>query len=305
MEHFPASKATVALAVATSRKDESQGRRPPRVRPSSGLAGLAGAESSKGKSERLKKRKAQEQATNEVGEDGGAFLEPRGKVRRQGIAVPVGTERTCMPDSVWSALIALYPHLKLDLETVRRAIPQLATADPNFTQAQTFVSGYGAELAYDRRINSPRDLFRRREGVYFVQLDITTAHGTDKHYVTYLAATGHVIDNYPRVSVPLIEETERQCNKKAIQVFKQLFPGARRVFMKAVSELRRSRAHTDVAADGNSRFTCGLLFETVTTKFIGYSPYWSSTTKPTHEDLFLELYDQKVINYDELVDCIK
>ena len=47
MEHFPASKATVALAVATSRKDESQGRRPPRVRPSSGLAGLAGADSSK------------------------------------------------------------------------------------------------------------------------------------------------------------------------------------------------------------------------------------------------------------------
>ena len=204
-----------------------------------------------------------------------------------------------MSDSVWSALIALYPHLKLDLETVRRAIPQLATADPNFTQAQTFVSGYGAELAYDRRINSPRDLFRRREGVYFVQLDITTADGTDKHYVTYLAATGHVIDNYPRVPVPLIEEIERQCNKKAIQVFKQLFPGARRVSMKAVSELRRSSER----ADRKSRFTCGLLFEPASTKCLGYSPYWSSTIKPTHEDLFLELYDQKVINYDELVDC--
>ena len=28
-------------------------------------------------------------------------------------------------------------------------------------------------------------------------------------------------------------------------------------------------------------------------------------TKPTHEDLFLELDDQKVINYGELIDCIK
>ena len=132
-----------------------------------------------------------------------------GLVRLQGIAVPVGTTRTCLPDSVWSALIALYQHLKLDLETVRRAIPELVTADPNSTRAQTFVSGYGAELVYERQINSPRDLFIRREGVYLVQLDITTADQTDKHYVTYLAATGHVIDNYPRAPVPVIAETDR------------------------------------------------------------------------------------------------
>ena len=133
----------------------SRGPNPPRVGPSSGSAGSAGAESSEGKSERLKKRKAQEQAANEDGEDGGAFLEPRGiKVRLQGIAVPVGTTHTCLPDSVWSALIALYQHLKLDLETVRRAIPELVTADPNFTRAQTFVSGYGAELVYSMSAKS-------------------------------------------------------------------------------------------------------------------------------------------------------
>ena len=71
--------------------------------------------------------------------------------------------------------------------------------------------------------------------------------------------------------------------------------------MGAVSELRI----VSERADRKSRFTCGLLFEPASTKFLGYSPYWLSTTKPTHEDLFLELYDQKVINYDELVDCIK
>ena len=107
-----------------------------------------------------------------------------------------------------------YPHLKLDLETVRRAIPELVTADPNFTQAQTFVSGYGAELVYDHQINSPRDLFNRREGVYLVQLDITTADGTDKHYVTYLAATGHVIDNYPRAPVPVYRRNRPTLQQK-------------------------------------------------------------------------------------------
>ena len=291
IQSFPASKVTSAT---TAKKGGSRGPNPPRVGPSSGSAGSAGAESSEGKSERLKKRKAQEQAANEDGEDGGAFLEPRGKVRLQGIAVPVGTTRTCLPDSVWSALIALYQHLKLDLETVRRAIPELVTADPNFTRAQTFVSGYGAELVYERQINSPRDLFIRREGVYLVQLDITTADQTDKHYVTYLAATGHVIDNYPRAPVPVIEEAERQCNKKAIQVFKQLFPGAQRVFMKAVSELRRSRPNLDMAADRKSRFTCGLLFEPATTR----------STPPTFDDLFVELYMDKLITQEELYEIV-
>ena len=172
-------------------------------------------------------RKQTNQASDDSGylalyasDDSMHLTNKNGLVRLQGIAVPVGTTRTCLPDSVWSALIALYQHLKLDLETVRRAIPELVTADPNFTRAQTFVSGYGAELVYERQINSPRDLFIRREGVYLVQLDITTADQTDKHYVTYLAATGHVIDNYPRAPVPVIEEAERQCNKKAIQVTK-------------------------------------------------------------------------------------
>ena len=28
-------------------------------------------------------------------------------------------------------------------------------------------------------------------------------------------------------------------------------------------------------------------------------------TKPTLEDLFFELYDEQIINYSELIDCIK
>ena len=301
MEHFPASKATVALAVATSRKDESQGRRPHRVRPSSGLAGLAGAESSEGKSERLKKRKAQEQEVREAEEDGGHAFQVRGEARHQGIPIPAGDEHTCLPDSCHTLLKVLFPHLKLNLKTVRKSMPALPNSDPNFTVAQTFVKGYGAELCYDRRLNNPKALFKRRDGVYLVQLQLQTNAGdTDQHYVAYLAETGHVVDNYPRAPVLIVDDSDRQSNKRAVKVFKPLFPGAERITMKAVSELRR----TD-AADRKSRFTCGLLFEPVSTKFLGYSPLWSQPTKPTHKDLFLELYDQKVINYDELVDCIK
>ena len=112
--------------------------------------------------------------------------------------------------------------------------------------------------------------------------------------MAYLVASGHIIDNEPRARVPIIEDSDRCSNKAAIKVFQQLFPRATGIRVGAVSELRT----VSERADRKSRFTCGLLFETVTTKFIGYSPYWSSTTKPTHEDLFLELYDQKVINYE-------
>ena len=139
---------------------------------------------------------------------------------------------------------------------------------------------YGAELVYNRRINNPRDLFSRREGVYLVQLDITTADGSDNHYVTYLAATRHVIDNYPRGPVPVIVEAERKSNKRAIQVFEQLFPSAQRIFMKAVSELRkRVRVRT-------------FPLEPVTTR----------SKPPTLDDLFVELYMDDLISHQELLD---
>ena len=173
---------------------------------------------------------------------------------------------------MWAALKALYPQLKLDLEAVRTSTPALATADPNFTKAQTFAACYGAELVYNRRINNPRELFSRRQGVYLVQLDITTADGSYNHYVTYLAATGHVVDNYPRGPVPVIVEAERKSNKRAIQVFGQLFPSAQRIFMRAVSELR----HPSI---------------------------WSMATPPTLEDMFLELYHDKVITKEEYLEC--
>ena len=72
--------------------------------------------------------------------------------------------------------------------------------------------------------------------------------------------------------------------------------------MGAVSELRTvSEQHQQAAptSSTNKRISTDSCASGVS--------YWSSTTgtKPTLEDLFFELYDQKVINYGELIDCIK
>ena len=220
--------------------------------------------------------------------------------------MPVGEARTCLPDALYAAMRATNPSLELKQGDVRGALAATTPTDPSFSMAKEFATQHGMDLHYEREINNPAALFRRRQGASLAQLQISTVAGTDNHYVAYLAAAGYVIDNEAGAKVPLVDGSDRTSNKQANKVFKQLFPRASSITLRAVSSVSLpSRAHTDVAADRKSRFTCGLLFEPASTKFLGYSPLWSQPTKPTHEDLFLELYDQKVINYDELVDCIK
>ena len=65
--------------------------------------------------------------------------------------------------------------------------------------------------------------------------------------------------------------------------------------MKAVSELRRRvDLHDIVTADRKSRFTCSLLFEAATTR----------STPPTFDDLFVELYIDKLITQEELYEIV-
>ena len=78
---------------------EPQGSTPRRVGPSSGTAGSAGART-RGKSERMTKRKLEEAAQAEGADDGGYALQARGKVRRQGIFVPIGNERSCLRNAL-------------------------------------------------------------------------------------------------------------------------------------------------------------------------------------------------------------
>ena len=293
---FTSSKQLMVAPVpATSRKERGKdSSRPRSVGPSASSAGDAGAEKRVPK-ERPKSKRRKVAEAKEREEDGGFALQARGQVRREGFFVPVGEARTCLPDALFAAMRATNPSLKLKQGDVRSALAASASSDPSFSMAKEFATQHGMDLHYEREINNPAALFRRRQGAFLAQLQISTAAGTDNHYVAYLAAAGYVIDNEAGAKVPLVDGSDRTSNKQAIKVFKQLFPRASSIFLRAVSSVSLpARAHTD----RKSRFTCGLLFA----KPIDI---WSSTTKPTHEDLFIELYDQQLINYDELVDCIK
>ena len=94
-------------------------------------------------------------------------------------------------------------------------------------------------LVYDRSLNqSPARLFKQTAGIYLVQLKIVCNSGTDYHCVTYIATTGHLIDNEPRASVPKVTDSDRLNNKSAIAVFFRLFPNAREIWVDAVSSAR-------------------------------------------------------------------
>ena len=101
-----------------------------------------------------------------------------------------------------------------------------------------------------------------------MQLHVATPGGTDRHYVCYLAESGHVLDNEPRGKVPVVTDMDRVSNKRAIKVFKQLFPRAKRIFLGAINQ------------------------------FVIVDP------PPTMNDLFIENYMQGVITYDELKSCL-
>ena len=301
---FLSSKQLVAsTAVATKPQGPT-----PRQGPSAGIPGDAGADTRAGrpksktakeKDKKTKKRKEREE--KEGVETGGFATEARGQVRAEGIAVPVGNRRTCLQDATWALLMARFPKTNISLDTIRTAITTdscASGADPSFSMANAHVHDYGLELKYDRELNNPRAMFKRRSGLYLVQLVIQTESGSDQHYVAYLAASGHVIDNEPRARVPIVEDSDRCSNKAAIKVFQQLFPRATGIRMGAVSELRTvSEQHQQATptSSTNKRISTDSCASGVS--------YWSS--KPTLEDLFFELYDQKVINYGELIDCIK
>jgi hypothetical protein len=274
MEHFAPSKAlAIVAAPATTKKKKKatpRGPRPRLVGPSAGSAGDAGAE--KRVLKKSKKRKAQE--GKEGKEDGGFALFARGRVRREGFFVPVGDERTCLPDALYAAMRAANPSLELKQGDVRSALAATASADPSFSMAKEFAAQYGMQLQYEREINNPAALFRRRQGAFLAQLQISTAAGTDNHYVAYLAAEGYVIDNEASSKVPVVDDSERVSNKQAIKVFKQHFPRASSITLRAVSS-------------------------------VFLPSIWSMPTPPTLEDMFLELYCDKVITKEEYLDTFK
>ena len=224
------------------------------------------------------KRKAKKAKEKQTASSGGFTLASRGKVRKLGINVPVGDEYTCLPDACHTLMVHAEPNLGIKHQEVRAALRTDGQADANVSMAMGYVGQYGMVLRFRRELNSPVALFRIRAGAFLVRLKISTDEGTDHHFVAYLAEPGFLIDNYPGRPVPTIDDDDRSSNHEAMRVFHLLFPGANTIQMTSVYQLERAKA-TVVPPTTRSSF-------------------------PTHDDLFIDLYDEGVISYAELVDCI-
>lgn len=61
----------------------------------------------------MTKRKLKEAAQAKETEDGGYAVQARGKVRQQGIFVPIGNDRSCLRDAMRAAMLATKPSLAL------------------------------------------------------------------------------------------------------------------------------------------------------------------------------------------------
>ena len=273
MEHFTSSKQLMVATATTTlkRKDAPRGPRPRSLGPSAGPARDAGAEERVSKPKRPKKKAkfAKKRVEKEKAEDGGFALLARGEVRRQGVFVPIGNERTCLPDALHVAMKNAKPSIQVRQNDVRAALMGTVAADPTFQMAKTFVSQYGLDLQYERELNCPKALFERRHGSYLVQLQISTLAGTDYHYVAYLSQTGYVVDNERGAKVPMVVDTDRRSNKQALRVFRQLFPRATGIFMKSASRV---------------------------------SPIiWNTQAPPSLYDMFLELLDDCKISREEYI----
>ena len=135
-------------------------------------------------------------------------------------------------------MLAARPGLALKEDVIRSALQASdPDVDPNFAMAHQCAAQHGLHLEYLRRINCPKALFDEHEGAFLVSLEIRTATGSDRHYIAYLAATGHVLDNEAGGKVPVVDEFDHSKNKRGMKVFKQLFPRATSIFLKAVSKV--------------------------------------------------------------------
>jgi len=238
--HFAATKQLMTVRKGKPQEKASaghapQGPTPRRVAPSSSGAG---SKKRKGKSERLKKRKAKEANKKAEADDGGFTMVNRSTARMMGIRVPVGDERTCLADALWVCLCAFLCNLQLQQRDVQMALMSADDdQDPSVAMANEYALQHGVQICFQRGLSSPVMLFRQLDGVFLVRLAISTEGGTDYHFVAYLAKHGFVIDNFPGKRVPARDDADRTNNQEAVKVFFKLFPGATQIQMTSVHQL--------------------------------------------------------------------
>ena len=138
------------------------------IGPSAGSARDAGAEQRVPKSKRSKAKKRKLAIAKEMEEEGGFALLARGEVRRQGVFVPIGNERTCLPDALHVGMADVRPSLQLQQSVTRSALMSEASG-PTFAMAKLYAAQHGIDLKYDRTLNCPQ------------RLRVLCEHGTVQH----------------------------------------------------------------------------------------------------------------------------
>jgi hypothetical protein len=186
-------------------------------------------------------RSTKKQKIREVKENVDAGFFKRNRVDAFGYRPPSGPGRTCVADALLTAMKRVDPSLRLSKETTRAALPSTDTEDPTYRQAKEFAKTYGFDLVYDTAFKgSPKTLFRREYGVYYVLVEITPLVGEpDRHFVCYDAGVRELLDNFPGLKIPVIQYTDCKNNRTAAAVFLHFFPNSKRVQVLGGSEVRR------------------------------------------------------------------
>jgi hypothetical protein len=171
---------------------------------------------------------------------GGCAFVSRKRVRAEGAAVATGTlretrvGRTCLPDSLWSALKTA--GVTVELKDVRAALPS-EFRDPSVPEAMRYAQTLGMQLEIRRRLTgSVVKLFRMTKGSFLVRLELKDNTGSFFHFVAFDAAAGLVLDN-DLTLIPRIEACDRLDNRSAIATLSLIYPHVAEVRIRDVFEV--------------------------------------------------------------------
>ena len=215
--------------------------------PGSATADAGTVENFGGKSTRARKRARRKlKLKNSAAANATAGFIPQSKTwaRCKGYFLPVESPeyRSCGADALYTAVHISNPSsLKsYPLSSVRKMIKNKVDDDSRDCSEQDLMDlgdrFFGIRLVCIREFGqSPKSLFSQEAGVYICRvLWYSNKNNSGYHFFCYDANSKLLIDNAPRISVPMIGMEEQKSNQKAILAFLHYFPDGYRANLLSV-----------------------------------------------------------------------
>jgi hypothetical protein len=163
----------------------------------------------------------------------------RGDFRKQGgtaVSGPVGQEqRTCLPDALYVCL--KHQGSGATLAEARSCMPDEGDTSIGDIKPFALEHGFKIESAGNDFSCNPRKTLSLLSGHHIVLLTLTDADN-DRHEhacaLTDVGGTMYIVDNMARRDLMAIGPEDRESQKDALKVFKNLFPGATRLSVRTV-----------------------------------------------------------------------